>query len=120
MILSMNELNARRFLINVDELAMSLSFLWTSREFESLEPSGDEPNEVRLLCLGGVYEVTAETPTWRQHQPHHLVVAAGCFHFLAAGSPYPTTVYPPCGQNQLPHVQSLLNLTNGRHPAVSP
>ena len=75
MILSMNELNARRFLINVDELAMSLSFLWTSREFESLEPSGDEPNEVRLLCLGGVYEVTAETPRRRQHQPHHLFIA---------------------------------------------
>lgn len=71
----MNQLNARRLLIKVDEMAMSLSFLWTSREFESLEPSGDEPNEVRLLCLGGVYEVTAETPTWRQHQPLHLVIA---------------------------------------------
>ena len=81
MTLSVNQLNARRFLINVDE--MSLSFLWTSREFESLEPSGDErsgaetsANEVStLLCLGGVYEVTAETPTWRQHQPLHLVIA---------------------------------------------
>ena len=71
----MNQLNARRLLIKVDEMAMSLSFLWTSHEFESLEPSGDEPNEVRLLCLGGVYEVTAETPTWRQHQPLHLVIA---------------------------------------------
>ena len=71
----MNQLNARRLLIKVDEMAMSSSFLWTSHEFESLEPSGDEPNEVRLLCLGGVYEVTAETPTWRQHQPLHLVIA---------------------------------------------
>ena len=83
MTLSINQLNARRFLINVDEMAMSLSFLWTSREFESLEPSGDErsgaetsANEVStLLCLGGVYEVTAETPRRRQHQPHHLFIA---------------------------------------------